>query len=105
MEQKEIDQIRKLYSHYGEPHQNTAVYHIRLLLKEIDRLVRNEEIMELKTASEWEDVYGVTVRDHDGWRTADAPSWDTPISREEWSRRMVTKNGCVYHSNCGCRQI
>jgi hypothetical protein len=42
----------------------------------------------LKTASEWQEIYGIIVRDPDGWRTADAPSWDTPISRTEWQKRM-----------------
>ncbi len=43
---------------------------------------------EFFTPSEWEKILRVQILDPDGWRTDDAPSWDTPISRDEFNRRM-----------------
>jgi hypothetical protein len=44
---------------------------------------------ELKTADEWSKLYGVVVRDPDGWRVEDAPSWETPITEDDFSSRMA----------------
>jgi hypothetical protein len=43
---------------------------------------------ELKTPEEWSTIYGIRIMDPDGWRMPNAPKWDTPISREEFSWRM-----------------
>lgn len=44
----------------------------------------------LRTPSEWEVIYGVKVVDPDGWSHGTYQSWGTPISREEWERRLST---------------
>lgn len=43
---------------------------------------------ELHTPSEWEVYDAIEVKDPDGWRMGDAPSWDTPISYDEWQDRV-----------------
>lgn len=37
--------------------------------------------------AEWMDVTGIRVVDPDGWRTLDAPTWETPISEAEFRDR------------------
>jgi hypothetical protein len=43
----------------------------------------------LKTPDEWSKQYGLTIKDPDGWRMKDAPSWETPISEYEYAWRMA----------------
>lgn len=45
---------------------------------------------ELKFPREWEAIDGVKVIDPDGWSHGSYQSWGTPISREEWERRLST---------------
>lgn len=42
----------------------------------------------LKTPTEWAAEFKVRILDPDGWRMKDAPAWDQPISREEFSWRL-----------------
>lgn len=42
-----------------------------------------------KTPAQWSEIYGVKVRDPDGWRMLNAPSWTEPIDRAEWQYRMA----------------
>lgn len=44
---------------------------------------------ELKRPDDWGDEIGVNVLDPDGWR-ADGMSFETPITREEFMRRVVS---------------
>lgn len=44
---------------------------------------------ERKLPSEWESIFRIKVVNADGWRGESAPSWDTPISRDEWNTRMA----------------
>lgn len=44
---------------------------------------------EVQTPDVWCVRYGIEIRDPDGWRTPDAPSWDTPITLAEFQRRSA----------------
>lgn len=39
---------------------------------------------ELHTPTEWQEYLDYVILDPDGWRREDAPSWDTPITKEEF---------------------
>lgn len=41
--ESKFERIKKKYEHYGEAKPNTAVADIRLLLEEIDRLVKDRK--------------------------------------------------------------
>jgi len=50
-----------------------------------------EEIMGqpvLKTPEQWSEKYKVLILDPDGWRGVDSPSWDEPITEEDFVERM-----------------
>ena len=42
---------------------------------------------ELHTPDEWQEILDYVILDPDGWRVEGAPSWDTPITREEFIDR------------------
>lgn len=44
---------------------------------------------EHRTPDAWCALYGLEIVDPDGWRRADAPSWDTLISLPEFWRRFT----------------
>jgi hypothetical protein len=43
---------------------------------------------DLRTPQAWCDRYGLDIRDPDGWRGKDAPSWETPITLPDFWRRF-----------------
>lgn len=49
-----------------------------------------------KTPSEWEEILGIRVKDPDGWRASDAPSWDTPITRSEFEQRAMSSTCQIF---------
>lgn len=44
----------------------------------------------LATPQEWCDLYGMEIRDPDGWRGRNAPTWDQPIGLAEFWERLGT---------------
>jgi len=42
---------------------------------------------ELHTPTEWQEYLDIVILDPDGWRQEGAPSWDTPITKEEFLAR------------------
>lgn len=42
-----------------------------------------------KTPREWGKEFGIEVMDPDGWRGADSKDFGTPLSLEEYSRRLM----------------
>ena len=44
---------------------------------------------DLKTPEEWSKIKGYRIMDPDGWRTSDAPDWNTPINEAEFLRRAA----------------
>ena len=43
--------------------------------------------VDLRTPQAWCDRYGLDIRDPDGWRGKDDPSWDTPITLPDFWQR------------------
>jgi hypothetical protein len=43
---------------------------------------------EKRTSEQWCEEYGVDIADPDGWRYADAPAWDEPITLVDFYRRV-----------------
>lgn len=37
----------------------------------------------------WERLTGIRILDADGWREPNAKEWETPITKEEWNKRMM----------------
>ncbi len=44
---------------------------------------------DLKKPVEWQVEFGLVIVDADGWRGKDGKSFDEPISREEFQKRMM----------------
>lgn len=42
----------------------------------------------LKKPQEWARLEGIKIKDPDGWRTADAPDFDTLITHDEYTTRL-----------------
>jgi hypothetical protein len=36
----------------------------------------------------WAEQYGIKIHDPDGWRNPGDPSWNTPLTRDDFEQRM-----------------
>jgi hypothetical protein len=43
-----------------------------------------------RTPETWCAIYGIDIRDPDGWRGPDAPAWEQPITLDEFRRRLAS---------------
>jgi len=43
----------------------------------------------------WAEQYGVMIADPDGWRSPGDPSWDTPITRDDFEARLWISTICI----------
>ena len=44
----------------------------------------------------WERLTGIRIIDPDGWRGPNGEKWETPITKEEWNRRMAVSTVTGY---------
>lgn len=73
-----VDEAPKLAEVVARPHRFERVP---------EGYARTAHAPEVQTPDEWSRRLGVTIHDPDGWRQ-DGKSWDEPISRAEFMRRM-----------------